>query len=103
MHRLKVACEDAQHHPKLLVIFLQNKEDISVCGNHRGNKVPSHTQIREIILINRLIKHVAISENKLGFTPSKSTTDAIQAAQIIVEKHPQTNQTAKVYTLFLWT
>ncbi|CAK1589283.1 unnamed protein product [Parnassius mnemosyne] len=71
-----------------LVPFYKNKGDVSDCGNYRGIKLTSHTlKLWERILNNRLCQLVSISDNQCGFAPGRSTTDAIQAIRILMEKH----------------
>lgn len=77
---------EAWRHSYLLP-FYKNKGDVSECGNYRGIKLISHTlKIWERILHNRLLKHVALSDNQYGFTASRSTSDAIQTVRILMEK-----------------
>jgi len=71
-----------------MIPFYKNKGDVSDCSNYRGIKLTSHTlKIWERVLNNRFNKLITISENQCGFTPGKSTTDAIQTVRILMEKY----------------
>jgi exonuclease III len=71
-----------------LVPFYKNKGDVTQCGNYRGIKLTSHTlKVWERILNRRILTMTTITPNQFGFTPSRSTTDAIQAVRILTEKH----------------
>lgn len=75
-----------------LVPFYKNKGDITLCSNYRGIKLTSHTlKLWERILNRRFLDICQITPNQFGFTPSKSTTDAIQAVRILIEKHRVNN------------
>ncbi|KAK3509598.1 hypothetical protein QTP70_006792 [Hemibagrus guttatus] len=71
----------------LLPIF-KNKGDVQSCSNYRGIKLMSHTmKLWERVVEARLRKVVEISEQQYGFMPRKSTTDAIFALRILMEKY----------------
>ncbi|KAK3575294.1 hypothetical protein QTP86_023415 [Hemibagrus guttatus] len=58
------------------------------CSNYRGIKLMSHTmKLWERVVEARLRKVVEICEQQYGFMPRKSTTDAIFALRILMEKY----------------
>ncbi|KAK3570239.1 hypothetical protein QTP86_017140, partial [Hemibagrus guttatus] len=72
----------------VLVPIFKNKGDVQSCSNYRGIKLMSHTmKLWERVVEARLRKVVEICEQQYGFMPRKSTTDAIFALRILMEKH----------------
>ncbi|KAK3543094.1 hypothetical protein QTP70_010647 [Hemibagrus guttatus] len=72
----------------VLVPIFKNKGDVQSCSNYRGIKLMSHTmKLWERVVEARLRKVVEICEQQYGFMPRKSTTDAIFALRILVEKY----------------
>ncbi|KAK3569771.1 hypothetical protein QTP86_004190 [Hemibagrus guttatus] len=72
----------------VLVPIFKNKGDVQSCSNYRGIKLMSHTmKVRERVVEARLRKVVEICEQQYGFMPRKSTTDAIFALRILMEKY----------------
>ncbi|KAK3569451.1 hypothetical protein QTP86_030088 [Hemibagrus guttatus] len=72
----------------LLVPIFKNKGDVQSCSNYRGIKLMSHTmKVWERVVEARLRKVVEICEQQYGFMPRKSTTDAIFALRILMEKY----------------
>ncbi|KAK3548418.1 hypothetical protein QTP70_012839 [Hemibagrus guttatus] len=72
----------------VLVPIFKNKGDVQSCSNYRGIKLMSHTmKLRERVVEARLRKVVEICEQQYGFMPRKSTTDAIFALRILMEKY----------------
>ncbi|KAK3541600.1 hypothetical protein QTP86_033087, partial [Hemibagrus guttatus] len=72
----------------VLVPIFKNKGDVQSCSNHRGIKLMSHTmKLWERVVEARLRKVVEICEQQYGFMPRKSTTDAIFALRIFMEKY----------------
>ncbi|KAK3515943.1 hypothetical protein QTP86_004940, partial [Hemibagrus guttatus] len=72
----------------VLVPIFKNKGDVQSCSNYRGIKLMSHTmKLWERVVEARLRKVVEICEQKYGFMPRKSTTDAIFALRILMEKY----------------
>ncbi|KAK3532252.1 hypothetical protein QTP86_011841 [Hemibagrus guttatus] len=68
----------------VLVPIFKNKGD----SNYRGIKLMSHTmKLWERVVEARLRKVVDICEQQYGFMPRKSTTDAIFALRILMEKY----------------
>ncbi|KAK3537433.1 hypothetical protein QTP70_009980 [Hemibagrus guttatus] len=71
-----------------LVPIFKNKGDVQSCSNYRGIKLMSHTmKLWERVVEARLRKVVEICEQQYGFMPRKSTTDAIFALRILMEKY----------------
>ncbi|KAK3505645.1 hypothetical protein QTP70_004655, partial [Hemibagrus guttatus] len=72
----------------VLVPIFKNKGDVQSCSNYRGIKLMSHTmKLWERVVEARLRKVVEICEQQHGFMPRKSTTDAIFALRILMEKY----------------
>ncbi|KAK3534728.1 hypothetical protein QTP86_023977, partial [Hemibagrus guttatus] len=72
----------------VLVPIFKNKGDVQSCNNYRGIKLMSHTmKLWERVVEARLRKVVEICEQQYGFMPRKSTTDAIFALRILMEKY----------------
>ncbi|KAK3524991.1 hypothetical protein QTP86_012202 [Hemibagrus guttatus] len=72
----------------VLVPIFKNKGDMQSCSNYRGIKLMSHTmKVWERVVEARLRKVVEICEQQYGFMPRKSTTDAIFALRILMEKY----------------
>ncbi|KAK3567223.1 hypothetical protein QTP86_014414, partial [Hemibagrus guttatus] len=72
----------------VLVPIFKNKGDLQSCSNYRGIKLMSHTmKVWERVVEARLRKVVEICEQQYGFMPRKSTTDAIFALRILLEKY----------------
>ncbi|KAK3559897.1 hypothetical protein QTP86_026171 [Hemibagrus guttatus] len=72
----------------VLVPIFKNKGDVQSCSNYRGIKLRSHTmKLWERVVEARLRKVVEICEQQYGFMPRKSTTDAIFALRILMEKY----------------
>ncbi|KAK3547975.1 hypothetical protein QTP70_001636 [Hemibagrus guttatus] len=72
----------------VLVPIFKNKGDVQSCSNYRGMKLMSHTmKLWERVVEARLRKVVEICEQQYGFMPRKSTTGAIFALRILMEKY----------------
>ncbi|KAK3531995.1 hypothetical protein QTP86_002262 [Hemibagrus guttatus] len=72
----------------VLVPIFKNKSDVQSCSNYRGIKLMSHTmKLWERVVEARLRKVVEVCEQQYGFMPRKSTTDAIFALRILMEKY----------------
>ncbi|KAK3560232.1 hypothetical protein QTP86_002181 [Hemibagrus guttatus] len=73
----------------VLVPIFKNKGDVQSSSNYRGIKLMSHTmKLWERVVEARLRKVVGkICEQQYGFMPRKSTTDAIFALRILMEKY----------------
>ncbi|KAK3568517.1 hypothetical protein QTP86_008630 [Hemibagrus guttatus] len=72
----------------VLVPIFKNKGDVQSCSNYMGIKLMSHTmKLWERVVEARLRKVVEICEQQYGFMSRKSTTDAIFALRILMEKY----------------
>ncbi|KAK3569482.1 hypothetical protein QTP86_031418 [Hemibagrus guttatus] len=72
----------------VLVPIFKNKGDVQSCSNYRGIKLMSHTmKLWKRVVEARLRKVVEVCEQQYGFMPRKSTTDAIFARRILMEKY----------------
>ncbi|KAK3540283.1 hypothetical protein QTP70_029609, partial [Hemibagrus guttatus] len=72
----------------VLVPIFKNKGDVQSCSNYRGIKLMSYSmKLWERVVEARLRKVVEICEQQYGFMPRKSTTDAIFALRILMEKY----------------
>ncbi|KAK3547492.1 hypothetical protein QTP86_021194, partial [Hemibagrus guttatus] len=72
----------------VLVPIFKNKRDVQNCSNYRGIKLMSHTmKLWERVVEARLRKVVEVCEQQYGFMSRKSTTDAIFALRILMEKY----------------
>ncbi|KAK3547011.1 hypothetical protein QTP86_008801 [Hemibagrus guttatus] len=77
-----------EYFEELMNEFFKNKGDVQSCSNYRGIKLMSHTmKLWERVVEARLRKVVEICEQQYGFMPRKSTTDAIFALRILMEKY----------------
>ncbi|XP_051786647.1 uncharacterized protein LOC127528918 [Erpetoichthys calabaricus] len=71
----------------VLVPIFKNKGDVQDCSNYRGIKLMSHSmKIWERVVEAQLRSEVMISEQQYGFMPKKSTTDAMFAVRMLMEK-----------------
>ena len=71
----------------LLPIF-KNKGDVQSCSNYRGIKLTSHSmKLWERVVERRLRSELTFSEQQCGFMPGKSTTDALFALRVLMEKY----------------
>lgn len=72
----------------VLVPIFKNKGDVQSCSNYRGIKLISHSmKLWERVVETRLRREVMISEQQYGFMPRKSTTDAMFALRMLMEKY----------------
>ncbi|KAK3557054.1 hypothetical protein QTP70_024466, partial [Hemibagrus guttatus] len=72
----------------VLVPIFKNKGDVQSCSIYRGIKLMSHAmKLWERVVEARLRKVVEICEQQYGFMPRKSTTYAIFALRILMEKY----------------
>ncbi|KAK3550062.1 hypothetical protein QTP86_019161, partial [Hemibagrus guttatus] len=72
----------------VLVPIFKNKGYVQSSSNYRGIKLMSHTmKLWERVVEARLRKVVEICEQQYGFMPRKTTTDAIFALRILMEKY----------------
>ena len=69
-------------------VFFMNKCDVKSCSNYRGIKLISHTKkLWERVVERRLRSAFTFSEQQYGFMPGKSTTDALFALRVLMEKY----------------
>ncbi|KAI5095388.1 hypothetical protein C0J45_15463 [Silurus meridionalis] len=72
----------------VLVLIFKNNGDVQTCSNYRGIKLISHTmKLWERVVEARLREEVSICEQQYGFMPRKSTTDALFALRMLMEKY----------------
>ena len=72
----------------ILIPIFKNRGDVQNCSNYRGIKLLSHSmKIWERIVEARLRSMVKISEQQFGYMQKKSTTDAMFALRILMEKY----------------
>uniref|UniRef100_A0A914VKP3 Reverse transcriptase domain-containing protein n=1 Tax=Plectus sambesii TaxID=2011161 RepID=A0A914VKP3_9BILA len=71
----------------------KKKGDVQQCSNYRGIKLLSHTmKLWERVIDARLRAASKVAPNQFGFTPGRSTTDAIFTLRILIEKHREKRQ-----------
>ncbi|KAJ7957409.1 Retrovirus-related Pol polyprotein LINE-1 [Quillaja saponaria] len=71
-----------------LIPIYKNKGDIQSCSNYRGIKLISHTmKLWERVIERRLRNETVVSENQFGFTPGRSTMEAIFLLRRLMEKY----------------
>ena len=71
----------------ILVPIFKNKGDAQDCSNYRGIKLMSHSmKIWERVVEARLRGMIEICEQQFGFMPGRSTTDAVFALRMVMEK-----------------
>jgi hypothetical protein len=72
----------------MLIPIFKNKGGVQSFGNYIGIKPMSHTmKLWERIVEARLRREVRICEQQYGFMPKKSTTDALFALRMLIEKY----------------
>ena len=72
----------------VLIPIFKNKGDVQSCSNYRGIKLISHTmKLWERIVEKRLRSDLKFSNQQYGFMPGKSTTDALFALKVLMEKY----------------
>ena len=72
----------------VLIPIFKNKGDVQSCSNYRGIKLISHTmKLCERIVEKRLRSDLKFSNQQYGFMPGKSTTDALFALRVLMEKY----------------
>ena len=81
----------------ILVPIYKNKGDIQNCSNYRGIKLMSHSmKLWERVIEARLRDIVPICAQQFGFMPRKSTTDAIFALRVLMEKYREGKKSCTV-------
>ena len=72
----------------ILIPIFKNKGDVQSCSNYRGIKLISHSmKLWESVVERRLRSELTFSEQQYGFMPGKSTTDALFALRVLMEKY----------------
>ena len=72
----------------ILIPIFKNKGDVQSCSNYRGIKLISHSmKLWERVVERRLRSKLTFSEQQYGFMPGKSTTDALFALRVLMEKY----------------
>ena len=72
----------------VLIPIFKNKGDVQSCSNYRGIKLIGHTmKLWERIIERRLRGDLTFSNQQYGFMPGKSTTDALFALRVLMEKY----------------
>ena len=72
----------------ILIPIFKNKGDVQSCSNYRGIKLISHSmKLWERVVERRLRSELTFSEQQYGFMPGKSTTDALFALRVLMEKY----------------
>ena len=72
----------------VLIPIFKNKGGVQSCSNYRGIKLISHTmKLWERIVEKRLRSDLKFSNQQYGFMPGKSTTDALFALRVLMEKY----------------
>ena len=72
----------------ILVPFFKNKGDVQCSSNYRGIKLISHSmKLWESVMEDSLRDKVKICKQQFGFMPGESTTDALFALRVLMEKY----------------
>ena len=72
----------------ILIPISKNKGEVQICSNYRGIKLISHSmKLWERVVERRLRSELTFSEQQYGFMPGKSTTDALFALRVLMEKY----------------
>ena len=72
----------------ILIQIFKNNGDVQSCSSYRGITLISHTmKLWERVVERRLRSELTFSEQQYGFMPGKSTTDALFALRVLMEKY----------------
>ena len=72
----------------VLIPIFKNKGDVQSCSNYRGIKLIGQTmKLWERIIERRLRRDLTFSNQQYRFMPGKSTTDALFALRVLMEKY----------------
>ena len=72
----------------VLIQLFKNNGDVQSCSNYRGIILIGHTmKLWERIIERRLRRYLTFSTQQYGFMPGKSTTDALFALRVLMEKY----------------
>ena len=71
----------------VLIAIVKNNGDVQSCGNS-GIQLISHTmKLWERVVEGRLRSELTFGEQQYGSMPGKSTTDALFALRVLMEKY----------------
>ena len=77
----------------IMIPIFKNKGDVQSCSNYRGIKLISHSmKLWDRVVERRLRSELTFSEQQYGFMPGKSTTDALFALRVLMEKYREGRQ-----------
>ena len=77
-----------QWRDSIMIPMFKNKRDVQSCSNYRGIKLISHSmKLWERVVDRRLRSELTFGEQQSGFMPGKSTTDALFALRVLMEKY----------------
>ena len=72
----------------VLIPIFKNKGDVQSCSNYRGIQLIGRTmKLWERIIERRLRRDLTFCNQQYGFMPGKSTTDALFALRVLMEKY----------------
>ena len=72
----------------VLIPFFKNKGDVQRCSYYRGITLISHTmKLWERVVERRFRSDLTFSEQQYGLMPGKSTTNALFALRVLMEKY----------------
>ena len=72
----------------ILIPICKNKGDVQSCSNYRGIKLISHGMKLWVRVVERRLRsELTFSEQQYGVIPGKSTTDALFALRVLMEKY----------------
>ena len=72
----------------VLIPIFKNKCDVQSCSNYRGIKLIGHImKLWERIIERRLRRDLTFSNQQYGFMRGKSTTDALFALRVLMDKY----------------
>ena len=85
----------------ILIPIFKNKGDVQSCSNYRGKKLISESMELWVRVVERRLRsELTFSEQQYGFMPGKSTTDALFALRVLVERYRESRRS---YIVCLWT
>uniref|UniRef100_A0A914XJV1 Reverse transcriptase domain-containing protein n=1 Tax=Plectus sambesii TaxID=2011161 RepID=A0A914XJV1_9BILA len=77
----------------MIVPIYKKKGDVQQCSSYRGIKLMSHTMKLWVRVIDAQLRAASeVASNQFGFIPGCSTTDAIFALRMLMEKHREKQQ-----------
>ena len=94
--RMPEECKDS-----VLIPIFKNKCDGQSCSNYRSMTLISHTMKLWERIVERILRsELKFSNQQYGFMPGKSTTDALFALRVLMEKY---REGQKELHCVLWT